>query len=393
MRIAYLIHHVSRRAAGVLEVVKAQAQALGARGHTVTVFGYDDPNDPGGAPGALESVPVESTGTALSMAQGYSPRLERKVIDFRPDILHTHGIWTGLSLTSLRAQTRTRAPLVISPHGMLDPWALRHKQLKKRLIAAVLERRHLGRAQLLQALTAAEAADLGGLGLLGLGLLGRGLLGQGKGQGRAARIAVIPNGVAPPPQWRETQVPPWKPSSRRRVLLFLGRIHDKKGVLELVEAFERLADELSDWRLVIAGFGEPADEARLRIRLQGARASEFIGRQGPEGRHACYAAATAFVLPSHSEGLPMTVLEAWSHGKPALISPACHLEQGEAVGAALPVTPDPAGLALGLRALAALSDEELELRGRAAVQLVRTEFSWQRIGAELESEYQRLLQE
>lgn len=371
MRIAYLIHHVSSRAAGVMEVVRAHARELSARGHTVAVFGYDDAKDPTGR-ASIAGATVHSAETWLSLAQGYSPRLERAVHQFAPDVLHTHGIWTGLSLTSLRAQALTRAPLVISPHGMLDPWAIRHKSWKKRVMSLLLERRHLQRARLLHALSAAEAADLSALGL-------------------SARVTVLPNGVGEKPTVSPASSPPWRPSSRPRVLLFLGRIHEKKGVFELVDAFERLAPELPAWRLVIAGFGEDEDEERLRQRLATATVTEFVGRQGPEARHVCYEHASAFVLPSHSEGLPMTVLEAWSHARPALISPACHLEIGLSVGAALPITPDARGLTAGLRALGPLGDDELAERGQAALQLVRREFSWTRIGAELESEYQRLL--
>jgi len=385
MRIAYLIHHVSRRAAGVLEVVKAQARELAQRGHTVMVFGYDPPNEPPGSGTDWQDLPVRSTGTWLSIPQGYSPRLERWIAEFRPDILHTHGIWTGLSLSSLRARASTGAQLVISPHGMLDPWALRHRSIKKRVAGFLFERRHLAHARLLQALTPAEATDLRALDLPG-------------------RIAIVPNGVDLPKPDRAGPAQaglvraglaraPWGPSPRRRVLLFLGRIHEKKGVFDLVDAFERLAPVLSEWRLVIAGFGEPKDEARLRERLRSASASEFIGRQGPDARHLCYACADVFVLPSHSEGLPMTVLEAWSHEKPALISPACHLDIGQSVGAALPILPDAEGLAAGLRALGTLTDEELALRGRAAGVLVRAEYSWSRIGAQLEHEYRELLVE
>jgi len=371
MRVAYLIHHVSSRAAGVMEVVQAHARELGARGHTVAVFGYDDPLEPGGSR-ALGSLDVRSTGTWLSLAQGYSHRLERAVVAFRPDILHTHGIWTGLSLTSLRSQTLTGAPLLISPHGMLDPWAVRHRAWKKRIVYHLSERHHLERASVLHALTPAEAADLQALGL-------------------GPRIAVIPNGVSAPPTEAAGAPPPWKPSERRRVLLFLSRIHEKKGIFELVDAFERHAGQLPDWRLVVAGFGAPIDEERLRARLATATATEFVGRQSAWARHACYAHADAYVLPSHSEGMPMTVLEAWSHGKPALISPACHLEQGLATGAALHITPDAAGLDAGLTALGRLSDQELSARGQAGLALVNSEFSWTRVGAELESEYQRLL--
>lgn len=373
MRIAHLIHHVSRRAAGVLEVVQAQTRALAARGHTVAVFGYDHPEELPDAPRPAfdPAVEVHSTSTWLSVQQGYSPRLEALVASFRPDVLHTHGVWTGLSLTSLGAQKKTRAPLVVTPHGMLDPWALDHRGLKKRLAQFLFERRHLSRASLLQALTAAEATDLAAWGLPG-------------------RTIVIPNGVWPPPE-RGSGSPPWIRTERRRVLLYLNRIHDKKGLFELVDAFERLAPELSEWRLVIAGFGKPRDEARLQERLETARATEFVGPQGPEARHACYEHATAFVLPSRSEGLPLTVLEAWSHGKLALISPACHLDAGYAAGAALAVTPEPSSLEAGLRQLAALPDEELARRGRAAQKLAREEFSWPVIGQTLESEYQRLV--
>jgi poly(glycerol-phosphate) alpha-glucosyltransferase len=106
---------------------------------------------------------------------------------------------------------------------------------------------------------------------------------------------------------------------------------------------------------------------------------------------AALAAASAFVLPSFSEGLPMAALEAMAHGLPCLLSAACNLPQAFTTGAALSAPPDPALLAVALRQLFALSPAERAAMGASGHTLVAEQFSWPQIAEHTRQLYEWII--
>lgn len=300
----------------------------------------------------------------------YSPQWLPALRAFRPDVVHGHGLWIYPSWVSLRLHLQDGIPLIVSPHGMLDAWALSLSRLKKRLIARLFERAHLEAAAAIHALNHAEARAIRAYGI-------------------DNPVVVIPNGVDLPVETHAAKPRPDAPEGRDRTLFFLGRLHPKKGLEPLIEAWSQFTREGQPgrrWRLVIAGWDEVNLEARLRARVAAMPAKNSVEFTGPlwgEQKAAAYAAADAFILPSFSEGLPMTVLEAWSHGKPVLLSPACNLPEGVAAGAAREITPTPEGIALGLNWLAGLSDDEMRAMGAAGRRLIEQRFTWARLSADM----------
>lgn len=297
------------------------------------------------------------------------------------EVLHVHGLWRSptRAAAALAASTNAtpsgRAPLVIAPHGMLDPWAMRRSRWKKRLVWSLWEQRALAGAGALQALCAAEADAIASLGL-----------------GRP--IALIPNGVSlpqqpaaalPPPPWAD-RIPAGEP-----VLLFLSRFHAKKGLEPLLAAWQQLQPELRrhGWWLALVGYG---DDGALAARVAAAGPERCVVAGpcfGPE-KLACLEAASAFVLPSFSEGLPMAALEAMAHRLPCLLTPGCHLPEAIAAGAALAVEPTQASLTAGLQELFALPPQRLEAMGEAGRALVQERFSWPRVAADTAALYRWL---
>ena len=118
---------------------------------------------------------------------------------------------------------------------------------------------------------------------------------------------------------------------------------------------------------------------------------QFIGPQFGDDKTATLKAADAFILPSISEGLPMAVLEAWSAGLPALLTPQCNLPEGFASGAALCVSHDPEGLADRLVELFQMSPQKLRLMGLAGRHLVTELFNWTNAADRMQAVYRWLL--
>ena len=298
------------------------------------------------------------------------------------DLLHLHGLWRSPTRIAPRLAA-AGLPRLIAPHGMLDPGALAISRRRKQLVWHLWERRALRSARCLHALCPAEAAAI------------RALLPQ-------APVAVIPNGVAlpaapppgsaplPPPPWASA-IPPGEP-----VLLFLGRFHRKKGLDPLLAAWQAVAAaaERAGWWLALVGYG---DQGALGRRVAAAQARGELQRLrlcGPvfgADKAAALAAASAFVLPSFSEGLPMAALEAMAHGLPCLLSAACNLPEAFAAGAALAAEPNPAPLTAALEQLFALTPAERAAMAAAGQSLVRERFSWPHVAEQTRQLYAWIL--
>jgi glycosyltransferase involved in cell wall biosynthesis len=376
VKVGLLTAHASRRAAGVWVSVAQLGKALAARGLDVEIFGIAD--------GVSEIAGAGWTGPPLSLypvrgseAFGYAPRLVRSLHDRRPSLLHTNGLWMYPSLASLRDNRRAGRPYLVAPHGMLEPWAVANAGWKKRLVGWWFENAHLAGAACLHALTEAEARAIRDYGL-------------------ANPICIVPNGVDLP-EGRAESAPSWADGvGGRRVLLFLGRLHPKKNLINLIRAWTdvRSIAAARDWLLVIAGWDQDGYRQRLErmAETQGGGASlRFAGPQFDGDKAASFAHADAFILPSLSEGLPVAVLEAWSHGLPVLMTEACNLPEGFAAGAALPIGADRPGIAAGLRRLFALSDAERRGMGARGRALVRARFTWASVGERMASVYDWVL--
>ena len=289
------------------------------------------------------------------------PPLAASVRSFSPHVLHVHGLWRAPNRLAVRMHSRL--PVVVAPHGMLDPWALTQHRWRKTLLWLAYERRLLHRVAALQALCPAEVQAL-------------------RCRGLTTPIALIPNGVSlpdpsaaneplPPPCWAGA-IPPLE-----RVLLFLGRFHHKKGIQPLLQAWQSVTADAAraGWWLALVGYGD-GGQLEQQLKAQPLARVVACGPVFAAAKHSVLSAASAFVLPSYSEWLPMACLEAMAYQLPCLISPACNLPDAFRLGAAIPTDPDPAAIAASLQQLFDLGTEDRSAMGAVGHALVREHFSW-----------------
>jgi poly(glycerol-phosphate) alpha-glucosyltransferase len=380
MRIGMLTGSVSRQAGGVFEVLTALAPTLHDRpGIELRVFGLEDADTAADRP-AWGEVPLTALRPRGPHAFGYAVGLDAALAGAGLDLLHLHGLWMYSSLAAKRWSARHRAPCLVSPHGMLDPWALRNGHWKKRLAALAYEKAQLRGATCLHALCEAELEAIRAFGLIN-------------------PVCVIPNGVILPRN-AAGGPPPWRARlpADARVLLFLGRLHPKKGLPGLLRAWARVVGGRQEpqrgWHLVIAGWDQNGHRATLE-ELAGslgiAGEVHFVGPQFEADKEASLHAADAFVLPSQSEGLPLAVLEAWAHGLPVLMTPACNLPEGFTHRAALAAEPEPDSLVQALRVLCAMPEAERRAMGARGQALVAAHFTWAGVAARMAEVYHWLL--
>jgi len=311
----------------------------------------------------------------------YAPALSHQLSSLTPDLVHTHGIWTYLSITAVRWSRSngriTPRPYVVSTHGMLDPWALRNSRWKKIIADFAFERRHLENAACIHAINQAEAVAVRAFGLKN-------------------PICIIPNGVEVPASNAANRTLPWTAHliSDHKVLLYLGRLHPKKGLSILLRGWKKATEREKGWILVIAGWdqgGHRRELEQLTRELKIADSVQFTGPLFGKARDTAYQNADAFVLPSLSEGQPLVVLEAWSHARPVLMTPECNLPEGFENGAAIRMSATVEGIAGALGKLFASKKSALEEMGCRGRDLVICNFSWSQIASQMFAVYKWLL--
>ena len=310
MNILQVLSSADPAQGGVAEATRQTSLVLARMGHQVEVASADDPAAPG-----LHglSLTVHALGPGRS-GYSYAPRilpwLRGNAARF--DAVIVNGLWQYPSLAVRQALRGKVTPYFVYPHGMLDPW-FKHtyplKHLKKSLYWPWGEYRVLRDARAVLFTCEEER------------LLAR----QSFGLYRANEV-VVSLGTAGPagdPAAQEAAFLSRHPELRgKRLLLFLGRIHAKKGCDLLIEAFVRAAAD-PNLRLVMAG----PDQAGLVAEL--ARRADALGAQGRvawpgmltgDVKWGAFRAAEAFVLPSHQENFGIAVAEALACGLPVLIS-------------------------------------------------------------------------
>lgn len=373
MKVTFLTPSVSRALGGIYEIERDLAHALQATTDTeVTVVGLEDEYTAADRetwrPFEPKALPVMGP-----RAFGYSPGMLSAVQTSNPDLVHLHSLWMYPSVVARRWHQRTGRPHMVTIHGMLDGWALRNASWKKKIATSLYERANLQAAACLQVNSERELAAVRSFGI-------------------DTPVCVIPNGVALPPE--SAPLPsPWASSipENHRVLLFLGRIHPKKGLDELLTAWRACKKKpaVTDWSLAIVGWddGGHAENLSKRVSAEQIPDVHLFGSMFGRQKRAAFEHADAFVLPSFSEGLPMAVLEAWSHSLPVVLTPACNLSVGKVEGAAVETQPVPDILARDLSTFCAMSATSLARMGMRGRRLVETTFTWQQVAQRLDEVY------
>jgi poly(glycerol-phosphate) alpha-glucosyltransferase len=400
MKIGFLVSSVSREAGGLFQSVRGLAKAVTSTIVSARVFGISDSKS---AADSLKWRPLSiQTCRSQFRAWGYSNELVPALLGADLDILSTHGLWKYCSVASQRWHQRTGRSYIVHPEGMLDSWALRNARWKKQVAALLYENRHLRGAACLRALCEAEAESI-------------------RAYGMRNSICVIPNGVDLPQLVESSTLEAESPvfrtfSDGRKVLLYLGRLHPKKNMASLIRGWKQMLNShpsaRSAWVLAIAGWAQGEYEDKLKHladdlglsfvdvtdpRSAGTNATKqsaallFLGPRFGSDKDACYHACDAFILPSFSEGLPITVLEAWAYAKPVLMTPQCNLPEGFAARGALRIGTSYEEITAGLRQLIEMSDDGRRTMGSRGRNLVATKFSWPRIGEQMRSVYEWVL--
>jgi glycosyltransferase involved in cell wall biosynthesis len=292
------------------------------------------------------------------------------------DVVHVHGCWNLFGWAAARWCRRRRIPYVVSPRGMLHQWSFGDGRAKKWVSYRVMEAPTLRRARILHATTVDESEQIAALRI-------------------ANEIVVVPNGLddidAAPPARSDAFRASVGCGPDDFLVLFLARIHPKKGLDTLLDAVRRTIAHHPNVRLLVAGTGEQehvaAAEAAARD-LMAAGHVRFAGHVSGDNRRVALASADAFALTSHSENFGLSIAEAMAAGLPVIVSRACPWPQIDTwrAGFWIENTAEAASVALCALASDRAMARDMGQNGRREIRL---HLDWQRIAADMLQMYAR----
>ena len=384
MKIGVSAQYLSRSNGGVSEAVRLAVAALAqSRRHSeaadIALFAADDEYIAEDR-ASFGTTPLHIARAYGPKGYGFAPGMVGQLLGADIDVLHIHGIWSWNAAAAWIWHRLTGKPVVIAPHGMLEPWILKRSRLLKWVVWHLYLRDLFRRAGGVQALTVKEVEDISAV-LPGL------------------QSTIIAHFVPQREEAASPQRPAWWDASfeGRRIFVFFGRLHVKKGILELCAAWERFCAEQPELargsKLVFCGWndGVPGFEERV-AELAGQHGNIcYAGPQYGEEKWRSLEAANFMLLPSHSEGLPMAVIEAWSAGTPTIMTQACNIPDGFTQGAALEIEPTVESILAGLAHAAQMPEGELAAMRAAARALVAGHYSAQAVAEKTMALYQAAL--
>lgn len=288
------------------------------------------------------------------------------------DLVHDNALWLphnhALAVTCRRRGIRR----LVTTHGLLAPWALRYRRIKKWVAWNLYQRADLMSADALHATSREEARDIARLDL-------------------AVPVHVVANGLhvtasleAAEDTVRSPRNDAAKCSRSKRTACFLGRIHPVKGLPMLIDAWQRLRP--TDWQLMIAGPDEGGHQASLQSQIDRYGLSDrisFLGQIDEAGKQQLFADSEIFILPSLSESFAIVLAEAAAAGLPLLTTTAAPWPQIDEQGFGWRVEPTNQDVFSAIKEACDTDPATLAAMGRRARAFVGANYDWPQIAAQM----------
>lgn len=348
MKIIHYIPSIDRMAGGISTYMQVLAKPLGTMAE-VHIMTHASEN-----PLPMENCKVHD----IPRYRPFSGVWKKTVVDLldsvRPDIVHVNCCWTPDCAMIQRLAQKRGYKVVLTPHGMLEPWIIkRHYWTRKVPALWLYQKAAVQRANCVQATAESERDNLLKLGY--------------NSNIKVVRLGIDAESIEMKRSWKKS-----------RQILFLSRVHVKKGINFLVEAADVLRNELQGYKILVAGEGN-ADYVEAMNRMICDRGLQdivkLIGGVYGDEKWRLFQTSDFFVLPTHSENFGLAIAESLASGTPVITTvgtPWNDLNDTNS-GAWIEIGTQP--LTDTLRKFLALSDEELETMGRNGRKLIETKYS------------------
>ena len=368
MKICHIVSHIDEEASGPSYSVPRLCKALAELGHDVTLATLDrgcGTHDLG------EVHHISFPQAPFPRRLGRSPEFKAWLLDAGRrsfQLIHSHGLWMMSNIYPAVAARRANIPHVLAPRGTLDPAALDYSRWLKKAFWHLRQGAVVHGTAALHATSEQEAQHLRAFGLRN-------------------PIILSPNGIDLPDRSRPAR-------RQRRTLLYLGRLHEKKGLDMLLQAWVNLEPAYLEWDLRIVGKGtaEFENEIDQEIVRKGLQRVRLEGAVYGESKLAAFQGADLFVLPTRGENFGMVVAEALAAGTPVVTTTAAPWEGLISTRSGWSCAPTVDAIEATLKQAMARSTgtlEEMGARGRA---WMRTAYSWDTVAARLSRAYAWLVE-
>ena len=319
-------------------------------------------------PVKIENATVHYVDSSLlgGMKRGFKALLD----EIKPDVVHVNGCWMPQCALAQRLAQKMGCKIVLTPHGMLEPWIVRRHYYTRKLPALWLyQKRAVAAADCLHATAESERDNILKLGY-------------------NANVEVIANGI-------DVENIVMKQSWRRtHKILFLSRVHVKKGIEMLIEAAARLKNELDTYEVTVAGEGDADYINELRAKAVSVGLGgmiRFVGGVYGDGKWAVLRDADLLVLPTFSENFGIVVAEALACGTPVITTKGAPWSDLGAWECGWWIERDVDALVEAMKSFLTLTDDECERMGRNGRRLVEAKYSSGRMADDMLGLYRRLL--
>lgn len=285
MKIIHFISSIDKRGGGTTEYMRLLSRALKDNITLIIATGISE------EPIAIDGVSIKFFNTSLfrwfSLLEEFRFFLENE----KPDVVHINGIWSPQNWGFQKVAQELKIKVVLSPHGMLESWILEHNPLKKKIALFLFQNKAIQAVDVLHATAQMEKDSIKKLGFNN-------------------PITIIPNGID------LSDIKEIKTYYGTKRIVFLSRIHPKKGIEILLEAWRN--SETNGWTLEIAGNGDESYIENLSKSAQDLKNVHFVGAMYDEDKWNFLRSADVMVLPTHSENFGIVVAEALAVGVPVI---------------------------------------------------------------------------
>ena len=364
MKIIHYIPSIDRTAGGTSTYMQVLAKGLGefAEVHIITHASEN--------PLTMENCTVHYVPEYNPFRRHWTKLVAGIMEEIHPDIVHVNCCWMPACAAVQRIAQKRGYRVMLTPHGMLEPWIVKRHYWTRKLPALLLyQRAAVRKADCLQATAESEYDNLLRLGY--------------NDKISVVKLGIDADGIKLKESWKKT-----------RQILFLSRVHVKKGINFLIEAAEILREELKGYKILVAGEGDEEYVSALKRQIEDKGLQDMVqlvgGVYGDE-KWRLFQTSDFFVLPTHSENFGLAIAESLASGTPVVTTvgtPWSDLNTSHS-GAWIEIGTLP--LVETLRKFLAMTDEDLEQMGRNGRKLIETKYSARVMAKEMIEVYEWLL--
>lgn len=288
------------------------------------------------------------------------------------DLFHGHGLWQMPVHQMASYARKHNKPYIITPRGMLEPWSLAQGKLKKQVAMLLFQHKDLRKATCLHATAIMEAESIRALGYKN-------------------PIAVIPNGIDIS-QFSDSFP---KKTTNKKHILFLSRIHKKKGIEHLIEAWGMLEESIKQqWEVTVVGNGEDEYIQQLKQLIKTHQLEGQIHIKPPvfgEAKIALFRSASLFVLPTYSENFGIVIAEALAAYTPVITTKGTPWEELNTKNCGWHIDIGVAPLKVALEEALLCSQDQLEIMGKNGRALIENSYSLESVALQMQELYDWIL--